>query len=297
MYLTTLATESVAFKAKQYWALTKFRLSSFVVFSGVFGFLMATGAGASVDWTKLIALIIGSFLITAGANTINQIIERDLDKMMKRTANRPLPTGLLSAAEAKVFVLLTATIGTVLMLVFINALAAGLALLSLILYGFIYTPLKQKTPISVLVGAFPGALPPLIGWVAVTGSISIEALIIFGIQFFWQFPHFWAIAWVGNEDYSKAGFKMLPSAGGKDINTATQVMVYTLFLLPLSVLPLQAGITGVPSAVIATIATLVFLGFGINLVWKQTDKAALKVMFCSFIYLPVVQIALLMDKV
>lgn len=297
MYSTTLATESVALKVKYYWALTKFRLSAFVVFSGVFGFLMAMSTGAVVDWTKLVALIVGSFLITAGANTINQIIERELDKKMKRTANRPLPTGQLSAGEAKVFVLLTTMIGAGIMLVFINALAAGLAILSLILYGFVYTPLKQITPLSVLVGAFPGAFPPLIGWVAMTGSISAEALIIFGIQFFWQFPHFWAIAWVGNEDYTNAGFKMLPSAGGKDLNTATQIMIYTLFLLPLCLLPLQAGITGVTSAIIAGCATVIFLGFAFNLILKQTNKAALQVMFFSFIYLPVLQIAFLMDKI
>lgn len=296
MYPTTaLTTHNIAYKAKQFWLLSKARLSGLVVFSGAFGFLMAsTGA---LEWGKLAALIVGSFLITAAANTINQIIERNLDKKMKRTALRPLPTGTLSVSEAKTFAWVAAFVGAGLMVLFVNMLAAGISLLSLILYAFVYTPMKQKTPIAVLVGAFPGALPPLIGWVAMTGSISAEAMIIFGIQFFWQFPHFWAIAWVGNTDYSNAGFKLLPSAGGKDLNTATQIMLYTLFLLPLSFLPLQSGLAGVTSAGIAGVATLVFLGFAFNLIWKQTDKAALMVMFYSFIYLPIVQIALLIDKI
>lgn len=296
MYSTTaLTTENIVYKAKQFWLLSKARLSGLVVFSGAFGFLMASSG--SFEWTRLLALIVGSFLITAGANTINQILERALDRKMKRTSSRPLPTGTLTPGEAKAFAWVAALIGAGIMVAFVNVLSAGLALFSLILYAFVYTPLKQVTPLAVLVGAFPGAFPPLIGWVAMTGSISVEAMIIFGIQFFWQFPHFWAIAWVGNEDYTKAGFKMLPSAGGRDLNTATQIMLYTLFLLPLSFLPLQAGMAGVYSAGIAGVATLVFLAFTFNLIWKQNNKAALMVMFYSFIYLPIVQLALLFDKV
>jgi protoheme IX farnesyltransferase len=291
---TTIANNSFMYKAKQLWALLKFRLSALVVFSGGFGYLM--GVEGAVDWVKLLALIVGSFSITGGANTINQIIEKDLDKLMRRTAERPLPTGRLTSKEAVIWALATAILGTVVLAVFVNVLTASLSLFSLILYGFVYTPLKQRTPISVLVGAFPGAFPPLIGWAAATGGISVEAIILFGIQFFWQFPHFWAIAWVGNDDYTRAGFKMLPS-GGKDINTATHIMLYTTFLLPICLLPLQTGMAGVVSAVVSVLATVVFLGFTFRLLWLQTDKAALGVMFCSFLYLPVVQIAFLLDKI
>ncbi len=295
MHSTILTTENIAYKAKLFWALSKPRLSGLVVFSGAFGFLMAS-TGDQMLWGKLLTLVVGSFLITAASNTINQVFEKNLDRKMKRTANRPLPTGNLAVSDAKAFAWIAALVGVGSLALFVNVLAAGLALLSLILYAFVYTPLKQVTPIAVLVGAFPGALPPLIGWVAMTGSISVEAMIIFGIQFFWQFPHFWAIAWVGDDDYTKAGFKLLPSAGGKDLNTATQIMIYTMFLLPLSFLPLQSGLAGVTSAVILSAATLVFLALSFNLIWKQTNKAALMVMFYSFIYLPIVQLSLLFDK-
>ena len=293
MYQTTLATHSIGFKARQYWTLMKFRLSAFVVFSGAFGFLMANTG--SVEWIRLIALIIGSFAITGAANIINQVIEKDLDKMMKRTASRPLPTGVISSKEAITFAVVLAIFGTVLMLLYVNVLATALALFSLILYGFVYTPLKQKTPLAVLVGAFPGAFPPLIGWVAMTGEFSVDALVIYGIQFFWQFPHFWAIAWVGNDDYTRAGFKMLPY--GKDSQTATQIMLYTLFLLPLSLLPFQTGMTTVTSAIIAGICTILFLAQSFVLMKKLSDKAALQIMFGSFFYLPILQITYLLTKV
>ena len=149
----------------------------------------------------------------------------------------------------------------------------------------------------MLVGAFPGALPPLLGWVAATGAISQEALVIFGIQFIWQFPHFWAIAWVADEDYRRAGFKLLPSGGGKDFRTAVQIMTYTLFLIPLGLLPLKLGITGIDSAIVVTICGVLFLGQTFRLMVDGSRRAALHIMFSSFIYLPVVQIAYLLDKV
>lgn len=293
MHSTTLTTHRVADKAKQYKAIMKLRLSGLVVFSGAFGFLLAMDD--VFNWGKFVALLFGSLIITGAANTINQIIERDLDKLMKRTANRPMPTGKLTVSEAVVFAIVLTAIGTLVMAVFVNILAASLALLSLILYAFVYTPLKQITPLAVLVGAFPGAFPPLIGWVAMTGEISTEALIIYGIQFFWQFPHFWAIAWLANEDYSKAGFKMLPY--GKSLQTATQIMVYTLFLLPLSILPFQVQMTGIVSAIIAGVVSLLFLALSFVLIKQQTDKWARRIMFASFFYLPIIQIAYLLDKI
>jgi protoheme IX farnesyltransferase len=165
------------------------------------------------------------------------------------------------------------------------------------LYSFVYTPLKRVGPIAVLVGAIPGALPPLLGWTAATGFISHEAMIIFGIQFIWQFPHFWAIAWVADEDYKKAGFKLLPSGGEKDLNTAIQIMIYTLFLIPMGLLPATFGITGINSAIAVTICGVLFLAQTFSLMKSGDRKSALKIMFGSFIYLPVVQIAYLLDKI
>ncbi|MCU0393077.1 MAG: heme o synthase [Thermoflexibacter sp.] len=274
--------------------LLKFRLSFLVVFSGAFGYFLALDT--EVNWVRFIAFVIGSFLITGSANTINQIIEKETDKLMKRTANRPLPTGRLSVSEATTFAILLALVGSVLIASFVNVFSACLSLFSLILYAFVYTPLKPKTPFAVLVGAFPGALPPLIGWVAASGSISMEAMIIFSIQFIWQFPHFWAIAWVANDDYTNAGFRLLPSEGGRNFNSAFQIMIYTMFLIPLGLLPSRFGIVGISSGIIATICGILFLFQTFYLLREGTVKSAMRLMFGSFIYLPVVQIAYLIDK-
>jgi protoheme IX farnesyltransferase len=295
MAMENAITTSFSFKARQYFALLKFRLSAFVVFSGAFGFMLAKPLALSQDYFTLAMLCIGSFLITGAANTINQIKEKEYDKLMKRTAGRPLPTGALSNQEATIYTLLLALVGTALLVVYVNVLTAALSLLSLVLYAYIYTPLKRTTAFCVFVGAFPGALPPLIGWAAATNSITIEALVIFGIQFIWQFPHFWAIAWIAHEDYTNAGFKMLP--GDKNINTAFQIMIYTLFLIPLGLLPSQFGITGFASAVVTTCMGVLFLAQTFYLMKTGTNRAALFMMFGSFIYLPVVQIALLMDRI
>ncbi len=281
-------------KIQAYFALSKFRLSALVVFSGGFGFVFATEN--TIDWLKLGIFCLASFLITASANTINQIIEKDLDKLMTRTAKRPLPTEKLSIGEARLFSILLAMVGTLLLMFFVNILTAFFAVLSLILYAFVYTPMKQRTPIAVFVGAFPGAFPPLIGWVAQTGELSIAAFIIFGIQFIWQFPHFWAIAWVADEDYSRAGFRLLPSAGGKDGSTAFQIMTYTMFLIPMGLLPMYYGITGLNSAIVVTLASMLFLVPTLYLVKNLDRTSALRIMFASFLYLPIVQIAFLLDK-
>lgn len=236
-------------------------------------------------------------MVTGAANIVNQILEKDLDKLMKRTANRPLPTSTLSVMEAAIFGALIGIGGLLLLATVFNTLTAAIALLSLILYGFIYTPLKRISPINVFVGAIPGALPPLIGWVAATGVVGVEAWILFGIQFIWQFPHFWAIAWVLDDDYKKAGFKMLPMEGGKNLKTAIQIMIYTLLLIPLSLLPLQFGMTGTISAMIAVICGVLFLAQTFHLMRTCTNKAAMNIMFGSFLYLPIVQIAFVLDKI
>jgi heme o synthase len=217
--------------------------------------------------------------------------------VMSRTKNRPLPTGRLSVNEAITFCLMCLAAGVSILLIYTNLLTTLLSVLSMILYSFVYTPLKRVGPIAVLVGAIPGALPPLLGWTAATGFISYEAMIIFGIQFIWQFPHFWAIAWVADEDYKKAGFKLLPCGGQKDLNTAIQIMIYTLFLIPLGLLPATFGITGINSAIAVTICGVLFLAQTFSLMRSGDRKSALKIMFGSFLYLPIVQIAYLLDKV
>lgn len=282
-------------KAKAFYELLKFRLSFLVAFSAGFGYVL--GIKSSIDWTSFAFLCLGGFLVSGASITFNQIIEKDLDKLMTRTMNRPLPTERLSVHEALWFGLIILAIGLGLLLQFTNPLTTILAILSMVLYSFVYTPLKRVGPIAVLVGAFPGAFPPLLGWVAATGAISHEALIIFGIQFIWQFPHFWAIAWVADDDYKKAGFKLLPSGGRKDLNTAIQIMIYTLFLIPLGLLPAKFGVTGINSAIIASVCGILFLAQALSLMKNGSKKSAMKIMFGSFLYLPIVQIAYLLDKI
>jgi len=281
-------------KARAYGELLKFRLSFLVAFSCGFGFVLAS---PQVNWTNLTMLFAGGFLLSGASVIINQIIEKDLDGLMIRTMNRPLPTGRVSVNEAVVEAVLCMAVGVSILLLYSNVLTTSLAILSMILYGFVYTPLKRVGPVAVFVGAIPGALPPLLGWTAATGSISHEALIIFGIQFIWQFPHFWAIAWVADDDYKRAGFKLLPSGGKKDMNTAIQIMIYTMFLIPLGLLPATFGITGINSAIVATFCGVIFFALTFSLMKSGDRKSALKIMFGSFLYLPIVQIAYLLDKV
>ncbi len=280
-------------KARAFFEITKFRLSLTVVFSGAFGFILASG---QVVWSKLILFSIAAFCTTAAANVINQIIEIDLDKLMTRTQNRPLPSGRLTVKEAALFGSIMAVIATYLLFNYLNEKAGLLAILSMVLYGFVYTPMKRVGPIAVAIGALPGAFPPLIGWVAAKNHFGLEPGILFAIQFFWQFPHFWAIAWVLDEDYKKAGFKLLPSKEGQDLNSAIQIMIYTLFLLPLCWVPHYLGMTGINSGVIASICGVLFLAQTFHLMRKIDRKAALQLMFGSFVYLPLVQIAYLLDK-
>ena len=210
---------------------------------------------------------------------------------------RPLPTHRVTVAEALLFAGLCSLMSLFLLLKFTNGLTVVLSVVSLVLYSFVYTPLKRVGPVAVFVGAFPGALPPLLGWIAATGGVSHEALIIFGIQFIWQFPHFWAIAWVSDDDYKKAGFKLLPSGGGRNLNTAVQIMIYTMFLIPLGLLPAKFGMTGLDSAIVATVCGVAFFAQTFSLMKTGSRQSALRIMFGSFIYLPVVQIAYLLDKV
>jgi len=303
--LTYTSSSDVPFaeKVKGYVQILKFRLSFLVAFSGAMAFIVASH---SVNYFQLVLFVIGGFLVTGSANIINQIKEIEFDKLMKRTKDRPLPTGVLNKQEAGIFSLVLGVVGLSIHYFYLNPLTALLSLISLLLYGFAYTPLKRVGPIAVFVGAFPGALPPLIGWVACTGSIlgtsatgepEMMGLILFGIQFIWQFPHFWAIAWVGDEDYQAAGFKLLPNNGGKNLSTAFTIMIYTLFLIPLSLLPHYFGVTGISSAVVVTITGVIFLIQTFHLMRTCDKSAAKKMMFGSFLYLPIVQVAFVLDVI
>lgn len=293
--MNQVASISGILKAKAYYELLKPRLSFLVAFSCAFGYALATKG--SIELLTIAMLTLGGFLLSGASVCINQIIEKDLDGIMTRTMNRPLPTGRVSVQEATWFALVCTALSVFILWMYTNPLTVILSIISMLLYSFLYTPLKRVGPVAVFVGAIPGALPPLLGWVAATGSISHEAMIIFGIQFIWQFPHFWAIAWVADDDYKKVGFKLLPSGGGKDLNTAIQIMVYTLFLIPLGLLPTKFGITGLDSGIVATVCGAAFFAQTFSLMKTGSTQSAKRIMFGSFLYLPIVQIAYLLDKV
>jgi len=278
---------------KPYIALLKSRLSITVAFSGTFGYILAP---IKHEPLGLILISLAGFLLTGAANIVNQLKEIPYDKLMKRTANRPLPTETLNSKQASIFgyILVAAALA---LLFYFSWKSAALGFLSYLLYGYVYTPLKRVGPISVFVGAFPGAFPPMIGWVAATGHFGWEPGILFAIQFFWQFPHFWAIAWVADEDYQRAGFKMLSNDGKKDIKTAFTIMIYTLFLVPLGFIPYLLHMAGITSAIITVIAGTLFLCQTFYLMMRPTDKAARWMMFGSFLYLIIIQIALILDKI
>ena len=289
------AVSLVLSKVKDYGQLAKFRLSSLVVFSSLIGFLF--GANGDWQWPQLILFLVGGFLVTASSNALNQVIEKDYDRLMNRTMKRPLPDDRMSVMEA----LLTAGIfgvgGISIFLLYFNELSAILSALALLTYAFIYTPLKRFSSVAVFVGALPGALPPLIGIVSATGSITALGITLFAIQFMWQFPHFWAVAWVANDDYVKAGYHLLPSREGRTKFSALQTVLYTLVLIPVSLVPAWFGFTGWISAIIVLACGLVFLFQSFSLYKECTVPAARKLMFGSFFYLPIVLMALYLDRI
>ena len=286
---------TMASKVKDYFQLIKFTLSFTVVFSCVVCYLLAPKI-IEYNWMMITILFVAGMLVTGSANAINQSVEKDTDAMMKRTASRPVASGRMSQTEAYTFALIAGLLGVALMWYFFNLSAALLSAFSLFLYAFIYTPLKKVNSIAVLVGAFPGALPCLIGWVAGNNDFAIGGWILFGIQFLWQFPHFWAIAWVAHQDYSKAGFKLLPADEGPTKFTAVQAIMYSVLMVPFGILPKLFGMTGNISLWIVLAANLFMVVQSIRLYNEMDIKAARRVMFSSYIYLPIVLLALLADK-
>lgn len=286
---------TLASKLRDYMMLVKFSLSFMVVFSAVISYLLAPKI-IGFNAKMILLLFAGGFLVTGSANTINQVVEKDTDALMKRTAKRPLASGRMSVTEGWTFAVLTGALGTFILWYFFNPLSAGLAAFSLFLYAFIYTPLKKVNSIAVLVGAVPGALPCLIGWAAGNDALSAGGWALFAIQFFWQFPHFWAIAWIAHKDYSGAGFKLLPSVDGPTKYSAIQSIIYSLLLIPVGILPYVFDMSGLVSFVIVFIANLFMVWQCVRLYREMELKAARRVMFSSYIYLPIVLLALLLDK-
>jgi heme o synthase len=281
-------------KLKDYKQLIKLNLSLMVVFGSVVGYLIVPGVDVSI--VKISWLFIGGMLVTAAANACNEVFEIETDALMNRTGNRPLPTKRMTIFEALSFAFVALLAGCFIMYWQFNLLSTLLSVLSFAIYVMLYTPLKRMSSICVFVGAIPGALPVLIGWVAGANSITYAGLALFIIQFLWQFPHFWAIAWVGNDDYSKAGLKMLPNADKESKFTALQCVLYTIALLAMSLLPKLTGISNWLAVAIIAAAGIWFLYNAIVFYKSNTKAAARKLMFASFIYLPLVYIALLIDK-
>jgi protoheme IX farnesyltransferase len=286
---------TIGSKVRDYMMLVKFSLSFMVVFSSVISYLLAPKI-VSYEWKMIVLLFVGGFLITGSANAVNQVVEKDTDAMMKRTASRPVAAGRMTTTEGWIFATVALVIGLYILAHFFNGLSAGVALLSWFIYAFMYTPMKKVSSVSVLLGAVPGALPCLIGWAAGQDELSAGGWILFAIQFFWQFPHFWAIAWIAHKDYSNAGFKLMPSVEGPTKYSAIQAIIYSLVLLPVGVLPYLAGMSGVIGFWIVLVANILMIWQCVRLYREMDKKAARRVMFSSYIYLPIVLLALLADK-
>jgi len=275
--------------------ITKVRLAISVVFSSVAGYFLAA---SEIQLIPILLLSFGGYCMVGASNAYNQIIEKDLDALMDRTKNRPIPAGRMSVNKALTIAVVLTVLGVV-ALYFLNAKTAMFGAISIFLYTSVYTPLKTKTPLAVFVGAFPGAIPFMLGWVAVTNDFSIEPGTLFMIQFFWQFPHFWALGWMLDDDYNKGGFKMLPT-GKKDKGTALQIIMYTIWMMLISVIP-AFGITGslhlsIPAAVIVFLMGAVMLVFAIKLYEKRDNPSAKKLMLASVSYITLMQIVYVIDK-
>jgi protoheme IX farnesyltransferase len=280
--LENISKLSFTLKIRGYIALLKLRLSSLVVMSAFFGFLLADGNLTSYTFLNL---ILGGVLITGSSNGFNQIIEHKTDELMSRTLSRPLPCKVLSIPEALTFCIITGVLGLYL-LASINFNSFILGLLAMVVYTIIYTPLKKMTPFAVFIGAIPGSIPPLLGYVAVSNDFGLEPGILFIVQFFWQFPHFWALAWKLDDDYKKAGFRLLPS-GYRDKKSAFQIMLYSAFLVPVSMLPWASEMTGVWSMWSAVFISLIMYYPAVKLYFTLDKKYATQLMFMSFLYLPI----------
>lgn len=281
-------------KVEDYRMLVKFRLSLTVVFSSVMAYLIA--AGSPVRIVSVVILALGGLLVTGAANALNQVLEKDYDRLMKRTANRPLAAGRMSVSEAVIAAGFMSLIGITLLALF-NPWTAFFGTFAMMSYAFLYTPLKRISPVAVAVGAVPGALPTLIGCAAAQGEITLLALTLFTMQFLWQFPHFFSIGWLGFDDYRKAGYQLIPAVEAKPHPViGRQALLYTLFLLPISILPYWVGASSAIATAIVLSVGMIYAWFAWRFYSRLDRKAALQLMFFSFLYIPTVLIVLVIDK-
>ncbi|CUU06529.1 protoheme IX farnesyltransferase [Candidatus Kryptobacter tengchongensis] len=273
--------------------LIKHRLTSLVVFTTAMGYLIANRG--DIELFNFIMTILGVFLVVGSANAMNQVFEVKVDGMMKRTASRPLPSRRMQKKTAILISILMLASGQYILYKFVNGISGLLALIAFVIYVFAYTPLKRITPLCTFVGAIPGAIPPVIGWTAVRGQIEIGAIILFGIQFIWQFPHFWSIALLCKSDYERAGFKVLPSSDNRI--TAVNLVIYTFMLLPMGLMPTIAGFAGKYALVVSIFGGGLFFLQTLSLFKDNSMRSAKKIMFIAEIYLPLILIFLLIDKI
>ncbi len=296
--LSATTSFSIKFAFTEFKSITKAGLAISVLFSAIAGYLLGFGPANPFSWSVLVMLMIGGYCMVGASNAFNQVIEKDLDVLMDRTKNRPVASGRMSVGMALGIASLLTLIGLVL-LYLINPKTAMFGAISIFLYTCVYTPLKPLTPLSVFVGAFPGAIPFMLGWVAATGEFGIEAGTLFLIQFFWQFPHFWAIGWFLYDDYAKGGFYMLPTRH-KDDATALQVILYTVWLIGASLLP-TLGYTGQfflspIGGVVVFLLGIWMLVYAVKLYKKRTAKAARTLMLVSVSYISLIQVVYVIDK-
>lgn len=294
-FSTTSKTHSLALGISDFKQITKANLSVVVVFSSLAGYFLGATA---IDFKIVLLLSIGGYFMVGASNAFNQIIEKDLDALMSRTKNRPIPSGRMSVNTA-MFIAVSFTLLGIVTLYIVNAKTAMFGAISIFLYACVYTPLKTKTPLSVFIGAFPGAIPFMLGWVAATDDFGIEPGTLFMIQFFWQFPHFWAIGWMLDDDYKKGGFKMLPT-GKKDKATALQIIMYTIWMIVISIFP-ATGITGnlklsIAAAILVGLSGLIMLAYAFKLYNKRDNKTARQLMLASVIYISFIQVVYVIDK-
>ena len=282
-------------RASDYWTLTKPEVNFLVVISALAGFYAASHG--PLDWMLLAHTLVGTLLVASGTATLNQLMERARDARMRRTSQRPLPAGRMPALHALWFGMFLSVAGGAYLLVAVNALACILAMSTLLTYLLVYTPLKQRTPWCTFLGAFPGAAPPLIGWAGAAGSLSVDAWVLYGILFLWQFPHLLAIAWMYREDYRRAGFPLLPIVEPDGGSTGRQAVIYAAALLPLSLAPTAAGMTGIVYLVGAAVMSAGFFALAVRFAWHRATPDARKLFFGSILYLPLLWILMVVNRV
>jgi heme o synthase len=290
-----LSTTGLKARLTDFYELTKPRMNFLVVVTTMVGFYMAAHV---YEWGLVVATLVGTALTAASASVFNQLLERDYDALMPRTRNRPLPGDRVTNTEAALWGLVLGAAGVASLAMFVNLLTATLGLLTLLLYVFIYTPMKRSTSLCTIVGAVPGAIPPMMGWTAYHNALSLEALILFAILFIWQMPHFLAIAVLYKDDYAQGGFKMLPCVDDADLSmTSRQILVYLIAMFPVSLAPSWFGMTGWVYQVAALLLGLVFFAYGVRVAQTRTRADARKLFFVSIIYLPLLLAVMMLDRI